>query len=136
MIMMNSLKKYCKDVTFLWLIMICILFHSYTESDLIVDSLVENTDNYHEIDKTMWNEKKNQNEYFLKFFDNVNITIYCNNNYDDYIANTTYCNPIDHNVNSSSLSVSSSNVSVDNKCNLRSAWNTCRFMFNNISCMI
>ena len=79
MIMMNSLKKYCKNVIFFGLIMICILFHSNTESDLIVDSLVENTDNYHEIDKTMWNEKNNQNEYFLNFFDNVNITIYCNN---------------------------------------------------------
>ena len=137
MMMMMMMKQYSNNVVLLWLIMVCILFHSYESSDLIIGRLDENNNNYDDFDKKIWYHKNNyDDDMLINFFDNVNVTIYCNNN-NDYIADTSFCNPIDHNVtSSSSLSASSSNVSVENKCNLRSAWHTCRLMFNNISCMI
>ena len=141
--MIGLLKKH---YTSLWFIFISILFHSYTaSSDLIVDSLDKNN-NHVEIDEKIWNYRNNydddddddDDDMLFDFFDNVDIIIYCNNN-DDYIPDTSYCNPIDHNVNSSSfLSATLSNITVDNKCNLRSAWHTCisTLMLSSFSCMI
>jgi hypothetical protein len=88
--------------------MFCILFHSYESTDLITDNLDEN-DNYDDDMVLIFFEM-----LILLFIVIIIIMMY------DSIADASYCHHIDHNVNSSSLSVSLTNVSVDNKCNLRS----------------
>jgi hypothetical protein len=60
---MILLKKYCNNVTFFGLIMIFILFHSYTASDLIVDSFNNsNTNSNDEIDEMIWNHNNNYDD--------------------------------------------------------------------------
>jgi len=128
----------------LFIIIICTLNIS---SELIMDNTLHKININNEFDKMWLNNNDyddndpiiNIDEITFNFFHNADIIIYCNNNHDDYIAYTDYCNPTYHNVSSDSSSSSSDSSSDalldDNKCNLRSAWNTCELNVNS-SCMI